>query len=51
MGPGMDPGQSFVVDLFTEAYGLELTLAEELTLSNGIVLLIYDVQGDFQLTD
>ncbi len=48
MGPGMDPGQSFVVELFTEDYGLELSPPEELTLSNGITLLIYDVQGDFE---
>lgn len=51
MGPGMDPGQSFVVDLFTKEYGLELNLTEEMTLSNGIVLLVYNVQGDFQLKD
>lgn len=51
MGEGMDPGQSFAVELFTEDWGLELSEPEQLELGNGIILQVYDVQERLSLED
>lgn len=48
MGEGMDPGQSYAVQLFTDDWGLELIPLEELELSNGVKLMVYDVRGPLE---
>lgn len=45
MGQGMDPGVSFAKELVTVDWGLGLNFVEELRLSNGVVLEVYDIVG------
>lgn len=43
MGEGMDPGVSFAKELVTVDWGMGLNFVEELRLSNGVVLEVYDI--------
>lgn len=44
MGKGMDPGASYAYALFTEDWGYELSFVEEIKLSSGVVLEVYDIK-------